>query len=57
MLREAFAVLEEAADAGQARTCSIVTWSGFTDRFFTITQLDRLAAEAAGGRSGNAQLR
>ncbi|WP_211274238.1 aldo/keto reductase [Streptomyces chattanoogensis] len=50
VLREAFAVLEEAVAAGQVRTYGVATWSGFTDRFFTIPQLDRLASEAVGGR-------
>ncbi|MFJ9417819.1 hypothetical protein ACIRPT_27210 [Streptomyces sp. NPDC101227] len=43
-------MLEEAADAGQVRAYAIATWPGFTDRFFTISQLDRLASEADGGR-------
>ncbi|MFJ9855496.1 aldo/keto reductase [Streptomyces sp. NPDC101150] len=48
VLREAFAVLEAAVAAAQVAAYGIATWSGFTEHFFTIPQLDRLAAEAAG---------
>ncbi|MFE2159905.1 hypothetical protein ACFW9M_19065 [Streptomyces lydicus] len=47
--------MEEAVAAGQVETYGIATWSGFTDRIFTVPQLDRLAAEAAGGRQHHLQ--
>ncbi|MEV7384108.1 aldo/keto reductase [Streptomyces lydicus] len=48
VLREAFAVLEEAAAAGHLSTYGIATWSGFTEGLITVKELDRLATEAAG---------
>lgn len=48
VLREAFAVLEEAAAAGQLSAYGVATWSGFTEGLLTVGELDRLAAEAAG---------
>ncbi|MET8954377.1 hypothetical protein ACWEO4_43460 [Streptomyces sp. NPDC004393] len=41
-------VLQEAACAGQLAAYGVATWSGFTEDAFTVPQLDRLAAEAAG---------
>ncbi|MFF8313230.1 aldo-keto reductase family protein [Streptomyces lydicus] len=48
VLREAFAVREEAATAGHLSTYGIATWSGFTEGLTTVEELDRLATEAAG---------
>jgi aryl-alcohol dehydrogenase-like predicted oxidoreductase len=48
-LREAFAVLEEQALAGDITAYGIATWAGFSDAAFTVAELVRLATEAAGG--------
>ncbi|MEU9499709.1 aldo/keto reductase [Streptomyces sp. NPDC048196] len=48
VLREAFAVLEEAAAAGHLSTYGIATWTGCTEGLMTVEELDRLAVEAAG---------
>lgn len=48
VLREAFAVLEEAAAAGHLSAYGVATWSGFTEGLLTVGELDRLATEAAG---------
>lgn len=45
---EAFAVLEELAATGAVQAYGVATWNGFDDGAFTIADLDRLAAEAAG---------
>ncbi|MFH8591614.1 aldo/keto reductase [Streptomyces rimosus] len=47
-LREAFAILEEQAATGAVRTYGVATWDGFDTGAFTVADLDRLAAEAAG---------
>lgn len=48
VLREAFAVLEEAVAAWHLGTYGVATWSGFTEGLLTVGELDRLATEAAG---------
>ncbi|MFJ9250896.1 hypothetical protein [Streptomyces sp. NPDC101776] len=48
-LRAAFTVLEAEAAAGHLTSYGVPTWEGFADGVFTVPQLDRLAAEAAGG--------
>ncbi|MBV7255064.1 hypothetical protein [Streptomyces sp. S-2] len=48
-LRAAFAVLEERVHAGHLSSYGVATWSSFQEKAFTVQQLDRLAAEAAGG--------
>ncbi|MFE2035927.1 aldo/keto reductase [Streptomyces scopuliridis] len=47
-LREGFAVLEAAVDAGHVASYGVATWGGFTDGAFTVPVLDQLATEAAG---------
>ncbi len=54
-LREAFAVLEEFADAGRIGGYGVAAWSAFTSGAFTVTELLGLAREAAG--SGEHHLR
>jgi hypothetical protein len=49
-LRAAFAVLEEAVQAGHLAAYDVATRAGFADDAFTVPLLDRLATEAAGGR-------
>jgi hypothetical protein len=47
-LRDAFVVLEEQAASGRIGTYGVATWTGFKDALFTVTDLDRIAREAAG---------
>ncbi|MFF4902544.1 aldo/keto reductase [Streptomyces sp. NPDC001068] len=56
ILREAFAVLEETAQAGGIAGYGVATWSGFSDGLFTVPMLDRLAAEAAGSSEHHLRL-
>ena len=49
-LREALEVLEHAVADGAVAAYGIATWDAFTDGALTVADLDRLAAEAAGGR-------
>lgn len=56
VLREAFAVLEEAAAAGHLSTYDIATWSGFTHGLITVDELDRLAADSPDHRLHEEQL-
>ncbi|MGP3777152.1 aldo/keto reductase (plasmid) [Streptomyces sp. SDT5-1] len=50
VLRESFAVLEEAVHAGHLACYGVAAWDGFADGAFSIERLDHLAAEAAGTR-------
>ncbi|MFI2431509.1 aldo/keto reductase [Streptomyces sp. NPDC018693] len=47
-LRDAFAVLEEYADAGHVGGYGVATWSGLDSGAFTVPELLTLAREAAG---------
>ncbi|MFI1018151.1 aldo/keto reductase [Streptomyces sp. NPDC020965] len=49
-LRDAFAVLEEQAEARRLSSYGIATWTGFTTGQLTVPGLDRIATEAAGTR-------
>ncbi|MFC9931947.1 hypothetical protein [Streptomyces sp. NPDC127190] len=48
-VRDAFAVLEEAAAAGRVTGYGVATWAGLEEEAFTVGELLALAAEAAGG--------
>ncbi|MER7967625.1 aldo/keto reductase [Streptomyces sp. NPDC096080] len=48
-MRDAFAVLEEAAAAGHVAGYGVATWVGLEEEAFTVGELLTLAAEAAGG--------
>ncbi|MEU3356083.1 aldo/keto reductase [Streptomyces sp. NPDC037389] len=48
-IRDAFAVLEEVADAGRIDGYGVATWSGFDAGMFTVGELVGLARQAAGG--------
>jgi aryl-alcohol dehydrogenase-like predicted oxidoreductase len=47
-LRDAFEILEDAAGAGRIGSYGLATWTGFSHGLFTVTDLDRIATEAAG---------
>lgn len=49
-LREAFAVLEDAAAAGTVAAYGIATWDAFNHSAVTVADLDQLATQAAGTR-------
>ncbi|MFH9016377.1 aldo/keto reductase [Streptomyces sp. NPDC017943] len=49
-IRNAFAVLEEAAAAGHVTGYGIATWAGLEEEVFTVGELLALAADAAGGQ-------
>ncbi|WP_324790437.1 aldo/keto reductase [Streptomyces sp. H51] len=48
-IRDAFAVLEEAAAAGHVAGYGVATWAGLEEEVFTVGELLALAADAAGG--------
>ncbi|MFD5818361.1 hypothetical protein [Streptomyces sp. NPDC127038] len=56
VLRDSFAVLEQAAHAGEVTAYGVATWSGFSDGLFTVALLDQLACEAAGSRDHHFRL-
>lgn len=49
-IRDAFAVLEEAAAAGHVTGYGVATWAGLEEEAFTVGELLALAADAAGGQ-------
>ncbi|MFC8412627.1 MULTISPECIES: aldo/keto reductase [Streptomyces] len=49
-IRDAFAVLEEAVEAGHVSGYGIATWAGLEEEAFTVEELLALAGEAAGGQ-------
>ncbi|MCC9711696.1 aldo/keto reductase [Streptomyces sp. MNU76] len=49
-IRDAFAVLEEAAAAGHVAGYGIATWAGLEEEAFTVEELLALAGEVAGGQ-------
>ncbi|MER6406275.1 aldo/keto reductase [Streptomyces viridosporus] len=49
-IRDAFAILEEAAAAGHVAGYGIATWAGLEEEAFTVAELLDLAADAAGGQ-------
>ncbi|MEU1921021.1 aldo/keto reductase [Streptomyces albogriseolus] len=50
VIRDAFAVLEEAVAAGHVNGYGIATWAGLGEEAFTVGELIALAAEAVGGQ-------